>query len=115
MSTPTPTQWTRTEGRAGFGRCELRDATGRTVCDADEPIADLIVRAVNERPALVAVLERALTWIDNTDPVESFVADVMFPIWETEGPIDCLAKVESKEARDLLRARYAEWREMGGA
>ncbi len=37
--------------------------------------------------------------------------DEMFPIWDTRGPIDCLAKLESKEARDYARTRYAEWRE----
>jgi hypothetical protein len=34
---------------------------------------------------------------------------VMFPVWETESPIDCLAKVESLEARTVLRSRYEEW------
>lgn len=34
----------------------------------------------------------------------------MFPIWDTHGPIDCLAKLETKAARDYARERYAEWR-----
>lgn len=33
----------------------------------------------------------------------------MFPIWTEKGPIDCLAKVETAEARDKLREAYREW------
>jgi hypothetical protein len=37
------------------------------------------------------------------------IEDAIFPIWEEKGPIDCLAKVESLEARTKLRTRYTAW------
>jgi hypothetical protein len=42
------------------------------------------------------------------------IKEVMFPVWEESGPIDCLAKVESLEARNFLRDLYAEYRREGG-
>jgi hypothetical protein len=33
------------------------------------------------------------------------IEEETFPIWKRSGPIDCLAKVESLEARKVLRAR----------
>lgn len=39
------------------------------------------------------------------------IREGMFPIWNEKGPIDCLMKVESLEARNVLRKRYAEWGE----
>ena len=40
----------------------------------------------------------------------SNIEEVMFPIWDTAGPLDCLAKLESKEARDYLRELYRDWK-----
>ena len=37
------------------------------------------------------------------------IRDEMFPIWDTQGPIDCLAKLETREARDYAREQYADW------
>lgn len=37
------------------------------------------------------------------------IDDNIFPIWETSGPIDCLAKIETLEARNILREKYQEW------
>jgi len=37
------------------------------------------------------------------------IEEVMFPIWNEHGPIDCLAKLKTKEARDEVRHRYKEW------
>jgi hypothetical protein len=39
------------------------------------------------------------------------IEESMFPIWETRGPIDCLAKLESVEERDMCRDRYRDWKE----
>lgn len=38
------------------------------------------------------------------------IEEHVFPEWEKYSPIDCLAKVESLDARNVLRARYDEWR-----
>lgn len=37
------------------------------------------------------------------------IREGMFPIWKESGPIDCLAKVESLEARNKLRNAYDDW------
>jgi len=39
------------------------------------------------------------------------IQDEMFPIWTERGPIECLAKLETREARDEMRRRYGEWKE----
>jgi len=39
------------------------------------------------------------------------IEEGMFPAWDTSGPIDCLAKLETREARDVCRERYREWKE----
>lgn len=38
------------------------------------------------------------------------VESEVFPEWGASSPIDCLAKIESREARDLARQRYDDWR-----
>lgn len=38
------------------------------------------------------------------------IEEEMWPIWKTKGPIDCLAKIESRAARDYIQERYAEYR-----
>lgn len=37
------------------------------------------------------------------------IEENIFPAWRELSPIDCLALVDSLEARNALRARYAEW------
>lgn len=37
------------------------------------------------------------------------IEEEMFPVWNERGPIDCLAKLESRDARDYLRDMYREW------
>jgi hypothetical protein len=37
------------------------------------------------------------------------IEEGLFPIWNEKGPIDCLAKLDSRESRDKCRARYSEW------
>lgn len=39
------------------------------------------------------------------------IEEGMFPVWDTSGPIDCLAKLDTREARDKCRERYRQWRE----
>jgi hypothetical protein len=39
------------------------------------------------------------------------IEEGMFPAWDTAGPIDCLAKLDSVEARDKCRDRYRQWKE----
>lgn len=39
------------------------------------------------------------------------IEDELFPVWDTSGPIDCLAKLETLEARQKARQRYADWKE----
>lgn len=39
------------------------------------------------------------------------IEEGMFPVWDRTGPIDCLAKLETLEARDKCRQRYQQWRE----
>lgn len=38
------------------------------------------------------------------------IRDGMFPIWDKSGPIDCLAKLDTREARDKCRQQYADWK-----
>jgi hypothetical protein len=38
------------------------------------------------------------------------IREEIFPIWEESGPIDCLAKVETLEARNKLREEYQDWK-----
>lgn len=38
------------------------------------------------------------------------IEEDMFPIWDKAGPIDCLAKLDTREARDKCRDWYADWR-----
>ena len=40
------------------------------------------------------------------------IREEMFPIWNERGPIDCLAKLESREARDKCREEYRVWLEV---
>jgi len=42
------------------------------------------------------------------------IQEQMFPIWNTQGPIDCLAKLDTREARDKAREEYRVWREVLG-
>lgn len=42
------------------------------------------------------------------------IKESMFPVWDRKGPIDCLAKLETLEARDKCRAQYAEWKKARG-
>lgn len=37
------------------------------------------------------------------------IDEEMFPIWNERGPIDCLAKLETKGARDYAMERYDKW------
>lgn len=37
------------------------------------------------------------------------IRETMFPIWETLGPLDCLAKLTTLGAREKCRAEYAKW------
>lgn len=39
------------------------------------------------------------------------IEEGMFPVWETSGPIDCLAKLDTLEARNECRERYRDWKE----
>ena len=39
------------------------------------------------------------------------IEEGMFPVWETAGPIDCLAKLDTIEARDKCREYYRKWKE----
>ena len=39
------------------------------------------------------------------------IREGVFPAWEQLSPLDCLAKIDSLDARDKLRTEYAEWRE----
>lgn len=39
------------------------------------------------------------------------IGEVVFPEWKNSSPIDCLAKIESLDARNKLRERYADWLE----
>lgn len=39
------------------------------------------------------------------------IRESMFPIWETKGPLDCLAKLTTLEARQKCREEYEEWQE----
>lgn len=36
------------------------------------------------------------------------IEEGMFPVWDTQGPLDCLAKLESLEARNKCRDRYRD-------
>lgn len=38
------------------------------------------------------------------------IEETLFPIWDTSGPIDCLAKLETVEARNKCRDRYRDWK-----
>ena len=38
------------------------------------------------------------------------IQESMFPVWDRKGPIDCLAKLETLEARNKCRERYADWK-----
>lgn len=38
------------------------------------------------------------------------IEEALFPIWETSGPIDCLAKLDTLEARQLVRQWYDDWK-----
>lgn len=38
------------------------------------------------------------------------IEESMFPIWDDKGPIDCLAKLDSVEARNKCREAYRQWR-----
>lgn len=37
------------------------------------------------------------------------IEEGIFPVWNTHGPIDCLAKLETREARAAAMDRYREW------
>ncbi len=37
------------------------------------------------------------------------IEEGMFPVWNERGPIDCLAKLDTLEARNKCRDRYADW------
>ena len=39
------------------------------------------------------------------------IREGMFPVWETKGPLDCLAKLTTVAARDRCREEYADWKE----
>jgi hypothetical protein len=38
------------------------------------------------------------------------IEEGMFPIWDEQGPIDCLAKLETLEARNKAREQYRAWK-----
>lgn len=38
------------------------------------------------------------------------IEDGVFPQWAISSPIDCLAKIESKQARDFISRRFDDWR-----
>ena len=38
------------------------------------------------------------------------IREEMFPIWDERGPIDCLAQLETLEARNKCREFYREWK-----
>jgi hypothetical protein len=38
------------------------------------------------------------------------IEESMFPVWTRKGPIDCLAKLETLEAREKCRDRYRDWK-----
>jgi hypothetical protein len=40
------------------------------------------------------------------------ITENVFPAWITTGPWECLAKIDSAEARAELQRRFAEWRAM---
>ncbi len=37
------------------------------------------------------------------------IEENVFPVWLTHSPIDCLAQIDSLEARNKLRERFDEW------
>lgn len=39
------------------------------------------------------------------------IREKMFPLWNAVGPYDCLAELESVEARAMLNERYRQWTE----
>ena len=39
------------------------------------------------------------------------VEESLFDMWKTTSPIECLARLESVEARNLMRERYVAWRD----
>ena len=39
------------------------------------------------------------------------IEEEMFPIWDEYGPLDCLAKLKTVEARQKCRDRYHEWQQ----
>ena len=38
------------------------------------------------------------------------IREQLFEVWQTHSPIDCLAKLDSKSARDKAMAMYDDWR-----
>lgn len=38
------------------------------------------------------------------------IEEIMFPVWEEKGPIDCLARLETQAARDKCRDLYRAWK-----
>ena len=38
----------------------------------------------------------------------------VFPAWVIDGPFDCLAQIDSLEARNVLRERFKEWQADNG-
>lgn len=39
------------------------------------------------------------------------IEESVFPEWLRVSPIDCLAKIDERSARDLLRHRFRDWRD----
>ena len=50
-----------------------------------------------------------VTWIFGE--LWTSIEEEMFPIWNERGPIDCLAKLETIEARNKCRQWYDRWRQ----
>lgn len=42
------------------------------------------------------------------------IEDEMFPVWDTHGPIDCLAKLKTDAAIQKARDRYRDWKASRG-
>ena len=38
------------------------------------------------------------------------IEESIFPIWEASGPIDCLAKLTTLDARNTVREHYRDWK-----
>lgn len=72
-------------------------------CDGDFFDAKTCVICLDIRNALVCGM-----WI--FEMLWESIEEEVFPAWLASSPIDCLAKVETLAARNVLRQRFAAWK-----